>query len=85
MLKEKLNRFQPRIVCFHGATGYRDYRKYADGVDERPELGLQSHRIDASLVFLVPNPSPANAAYSLKALVSWYCGLKALRDSLTSS
>ena len=85
VLKEKLGRFQPRIVCFQGATAYRNYRKYADGVDERPELGLQSHRIGGSLVFLVPNPSPANAAYSFEALVSWYRGLKAFRDSLTSS
>ena len=84
VLKSKLERFQPRIVCFHGATAYRGYRKYADGVDGRPELGLQPHRILDSLVFLVPIPSPANAAYSPEALVCWYRDLKVLRDSLTS-
>ena len=82
VLKEKLSRLQPRIVCFHGAIAYRNYRKYAYGVDARPELGLQSNRKSCSLVFLVPNPSLANAVYSFETFVSWYSGLKALRDCL---
>ncbi len=82
VLKEKLERFQPLIVCFHGATGYRSYLKYAEGVDERPELGLQARTLGLSKIFLVPNPSPANAAYSLDDLICWYRELKALRDEL---
>jgi len=82
VLKQKLERFQPLIVCFHGATGYRSYLKQAEGVDERPSLGLQTRTIGCSRVFLIPNPSPANAAYSLEDLVYWYQQLKALRDEL---
>ncbi len=82
ILKEKLERFQPLIVCFHGATAYRSYLKYAEGVDERVSLGLQPRAIGRSRVFLVPNPSPANAAYALGDLVCWYRSLKELRDSL---
>ena len=81
-LRRKLERFQPLIVCFHGAVAYRNYRKYTDGVDERPELGLQPHTVGRSSVFLVPNPSPANAAFSLETLVCWYGRLRELRDGL---
>ena len=85
LLKEKLGRFQPLVVCFHGATAYRNYLKHADGADERPTLGLQAHTIGSSRVFLVPNPSPANASYSLEDLVHWYVRLKDLRDELRST
>ena len=82
ILKEKLERFQPLIVCFHGSVAYRNYLKYAEETDERPELGLQARSIGRSRVFMVPNPSPANAAFSLDDLVHWYCTLKELRDEL---
>ena len=82
VLKEKLEHFQSLIVCFHGAMAYRNYLKYAEGVNERPDLGLQARSIGNSKVFMVPNPSPANAAFSLDDLVHWYCHLKELRDEL---
>ncbi len=78
VLREQLERYEPLIVCFHGAVAYRNYLKYAEGnTIASIELGLQPLSIGRSRVFLVPNPSPANAAYSLDALVGWY---KALRD-----
>lgn len=80
VLREKLERFQPRIVCFHGAVAYRNFLRYGCDARERPELGLQDRTIGHSMVFLVPNPSPANAAYSLDTLVDWYRRLKELRD-----
>ena len=69
-------------VCFLGVTGYRSYLKYVAGVVVRPDLGLQPRDIGPSRVFVVPNPSPANAAYSLDVLVGWYRRLKELRDGL---
>ena len=48
VLRENLERFAPSIVCFHGVTAYRGYLKYAEGVDCRPELGLQDRPIGAS-------------------------------------
>ena len=83
-LKGKLERMQPLIVCFQGVTSYRNYLKYAGGVEDRPALGLQTHTIGPSRVFLVPNPSPANAAFSLETLVWWYRRLGALREELSS-
>ena len=53
-------------------TGYKAYLKYAEGVTEKPELGLQERTIGVSRIFVVPNPSPANAQYSLDDLVYWY-------------
>ena len=85
VLKEKLERYQPKIVCFHGAVAYRNYLSHAEGVRERPELGLQPRDIGRSRVFLVPNPSPANAAYSLDVLVCWYRRLGELRDELNAT
>ena len=77
-LKKKLEGHAPLVVCFHGVTAYRNYLKYAEGKDERPGLGLQPSRIGHSAVFVVPNPSPANAAYSLDDLIGWYRNLRKL-------
>ena len=82
VLTEKLERFQPLIVCFQGVTAYRNYLKFGDGVAERLELGLQPHSIGRSKVFVVPNPSAANAAYRLETLLSWYRQLRDLRDQI---
>ena len=80
VLQEKLQHYQPRLVCFQGITAYTHYLRYAEGTQQRVSPGLQSHVIGRSRVFVVPNPSPANAAFSLDTLVGWYRKLKELRD-----
>ena len=82
VLKEKLLRYNPRIACFHGVTGYSAYLKYAGGITEKAALGLQQRRIGGISVFVVPNPSPANAQFSLDDLVWWYKRLGELREEL---
>jgi len=82
VLKEKLINNQPGISCFHGAMGYRAYLKHAENVDGRLELGLQERAIGQTRVFVVPNPSPANAKYSLDDLVGWLDRLQELRLEL---
>ncbi len=96
VLKEKIERFKPLIACFHGAVGYRNFLKYVeDEGDGRPAggreakvteltLGPQDRNIGGSRVFLIPNPSPANAQYSLDDLAGWYRRLKKYRDELKS-
>ena len=79
ILKAKLLDYRPAIACFHGMMCYRAYLKYAEGLQEKPELGLQRHTIGQSRVFVVPNPSPANAQYSLNVLADWYQQLDTLR------
>ena len=72
LLREKLLQCQPRLVCFHGLMAYKAYLRYAEGEKAAPELGLQPRAIGESSVFVVPNPSPANARYSVEALTEWY-------------
>ena len=82
VLKDKLLRYQPLIACFHGVTAYAAYLKYAEGINERPDLGPQPHRIGETHVFVVPNPSPANAVYSVADLAGWYDRLAEFREEL---
>ncbi len=82
-LKGKLLQYQPLIACFHGITAYSAYLKYAEGIGEKPALGRQQHKIGRTHVFVVPNPSPANAVYSVADLAGWYDRLGELRQELT--
>ena len=77
--KENLASAAPLVVCFNGITGYKWFLQYAEG-DKRKEvtLGEQTERIGESRVFVAPNPSPANASYSLDDITSWYRLLAAL-------
>ncbi len=76
VLKEKVLQYAPRLVCFHGLMAYKAYLQHGEGVKEKPELGLQDRKIGTSAVFVVPNPSPANAKYSLNDLARWYGRLR---------
>lgn len=84
VLKRKLEHYQPLVACFHGMTGYKAYLKYGEGVEERPELGRQERTIGPTAIFVVPNPSPANAQYSLDDLVTWYRRLAEFRQEVLS-
>lgn len=83
VLKDKLLKYQPRVACFHGLTGYKAYLKYGEAVAETPGLGAQERTIGRSRVFLVPNPSPANARFSLEDLADWYRQLDEFRKGIT--
>lgn len=82
LTKRKLEETAPLVVCFNGLTGYQSYARYAADRRLKPELGEQSERIGASRVFVAPNPSPANAAFSLDVIAGWYRELGRLRDRL---
>ncbi len=82
ILKQKLLEHQPLIVCFQGLMVYGNYLRYAEGLKLKPQLGLRQQTIGQSQIFVVPNPSPANAQYSLDTLVCWFRRLKKLRDRL---
>ena len=84
VLKEKLLEYRPRIACFHGVTAYSAYLRYGEAVGEHPQLGLQSRMIGVTRVFVVPNPSPANAKYSVEDLADWYRRLWKMRDELNT-
>ena len=83
VLKAKLLEFQPRVANFHGVTAYKAYLRYAEGERESPELGLQDRVIGNTRIFVTPNPSPANAVYSIDDLAEWYRRLARLLAGTT--
>ena len=80
--KAKLAEAAPLVVCFNGVTGFKWFMQYAEGVKVEVELGQQPGLLGTSRVFVAPNPSPANAVYSLDAIADWYRRLGELRDEL---
>lgn len=86
VLRDKLQAAGPVIAWFHGKQAFRHYLRYAEGL--RPaniEWGEQPYFIGDSHIFVTPNPSPANAVYTLAALVEWYRQLEVLRVRLAAS
>ena len=77
VLKGKLERYRPAVACFHGVTAYRYYLRYSENAAEVPSLGPQDRLVGETRLFVTPNPSPANARYSLDDLAGWYRELKA--------
>lgn len=68
----KLRQLAPRVVWFQGKISYRNFMRYAQGA--RPAAlawGAQDCRCCGAAVFVTPNPSAANAAYSLDDIVGW--------------
>jgi len=84
-LKERLLANAPRIVCFHGIMAATRYAKVVNNDRSKIALGPQSWAIGGSKVFVVPNPSPANASFSLSDIIEWYIQLKEFRDGLKSA
>ena len=77
LLREKLLQCRPKLICFHGLTAYKAYLRYAEADKSAPTLGMQPRTIGESAIFVVPNPSPANARYSVADLTDWYNKLAA--------
>jgi TDG/mug DNA glycosylase family protein len=72
LLLRKLRRFRPQVACFHGLTAYRPFLKYVLRCDVSPALGEQPQTIGATRLFVVPNPSPANAHFTVADQTIWY-------------
>jgi TDG/mug DNA glycosylase family protein len=69
----RIEHYAPRFACFQGVTALRPFLKYALHVDSAELcLGRQADRIGDTRIFLVPNPSPANAHYRLDDLTQWF-------------
>ena len=73
----------PRIAWFNGMGVYRSYLRHGRGLaPETIAFGRQADCLDGVAAFVTPNPSPANASYSLADLVAWYRQVGALRRRL---
>jgi TDG/mug DNA glycosylase family protein len=82
VLKDKLETVAPAIAWFHGKQAWVNYLKYAEGASQTSTWGVQPFRIGVARVYVTPNPSPANAAFSLATLTTWYRRLGFYRDRL---
>lgn len=73
LLLDKLALHRPRVACFHGLTGYRPFARavFADD-DSTLALGVQPCAIGETKLFVVPNPSPANAHFTPAEQAGWY-------------
>jgi TDG/mug DNA glycosylase family protein len=85
LLKAKLEDSGPLIAWFHGKQAYTHYLRYTGGSGNPVAWGEQAMQTGTSRVFVTPNPSPANAVFSLADLVGYYHRLKDLRDRLTTT
>lgn len=72
-LLARLLAYQPRVACFHGVTAYRAFARYALAEELAPaDLGSQPRQVGETRLFVVPNPSPANAHFQLADQIAWY-------------
>ena len=72
LLREKIEVYTPELVWFHGKLAINNFMNYAYGVKNNWQWGLNKVPQIKSKVFVSPNPSPANAAYSLQSLIEYY-------------
>jgi TDG/mug DNA glycosylase family protein len=72
-LLDRLRRHRPRVACFHGLTAYRPFARVAlERAGAAPALGPQAETIGATRLYVVPNPSPANARFDVRSQAAWY-------------
>ena len=85
-LLTRLETYRPDVACFHGVTAFRAFARYALG-EAKPsaDLGGQSRRVGETHLFVVPNPSPANAHFRLEDQVVWYDRLAEFLEGLAIS
>ncbi len=71
-LLEKIRQYSPKVVSFHGVTGYAPFARIAFARTERVKLGAQAEPVGATRFYVVPNPSPANAHFNIETQRQWY-------------
>lgn len=77
MLHQKIQKYQPRVVCFNGKSGYTKHR------GEKRDYGLQTECIENALLFLAPSTSGALPMPRAEKL-AYYIELKALIERIKS-
>lgn len=77
-----LNECRPQVVAFHGMTGFRPFLCYGLGSKLKAEWGLQPQRLNGIPLYVLPNPSGANAHFKPAELVAGYDRLAEFLTSL---
>jgi len=71
-LAQVIGECRPPLLWFHGATAYRAFCRHVLTQQDVVTPGLQPQTFAGARIFLSPNPSPANARYSLDLLIASY-------------
>ncbi|MBQ0725316.1 MAG: mismatch-specific DNA-glycosylase [Cycloclasticus sp.] len=71
-LQRMIRELAPSIVWFHGKMACQKYLQYSHDQAPQVDWGLQAWRLFDSRVYISPNPSPANAAFSLANITVSY-------------
>lgn len=73
-LLDKIKSCQPAVVWIHGKLVWQNFLRFALSEDytDHNQWGEQRLTLDGSHFFVTPNPSPANAVFSLQDLTGWY-------------
>ncbi|MEJ2478748.1 MAG: mismatch-specific DNA-glycosylase [Acidihalobacter sp.] len=74
-LEARLESVAAQLLWFHGRVAWGYFLRYARGARPSDDWGLQRERVAGAPVFVTPNPSPANAAFSLDDLTMHYRAL----------
>jgi mismatch-specific thymine-DNA glycosylase len=72
MLRRKLLRYAPRIICFNGKRIYEVFAGHAC------DLGLQAERIGEAQVYVMPSTSARAAAYQRADKLRYFVELRKL-------
>lgn len=73
VLRRRIEQVQPEVAAFQGVTAFRAFERYGLGVAKSvAELGAQATVIGRTRLFVVPNPSPANAHVRPADQIAWY-------------
>lgn len=83
-LQNLINKIQPQAVWFHGKLTCQKYLQYSPDKNHPTNWGLQAWSINDKPVYVAPNPSPANAAFSLSTITDSYAGLFKSLSKLSS-
>ncbi|MEQ8232888.1 MAG: mismatch-specific DNA-glycosylase [Gammaproteobacteria bacterium] len=75
LLGEKITRLAPRVLWFHGMVAARAVCRELAPADVVAGWGEQPYLVAGTRSWVSPNPSPANARFSLAELVASYDGL----------
>lgn len=74
-LENRINRCRPAVLWFHGKLASRRYLHWRGQSAAGLDWGLQPEPQQGAQVFLSPNPSAANAAFTLADLTAYYGAL----------
>ena len=72
LLRAKLEQYEPEWLWFHGKVAFQQFLFYAYHLNGKWQWGWNDIPMLTSKVFISPNPSSANAIFSLYDLVTHY-------------